>query len=496
MNSNAARCLSVFFLSTFCNPFSQALADTCAKLETNLRSEFAIQGQALPRFTLDDHLKKYRLPGVSIAVLDHGKITCAKGYGVKELGQPEPITPDTLFLAGSVSKPMAALGALYLVDQGLIQLDEDVNHYLKSWKIPENEFTTKEKVTLRRLLSHSAGLTIHGFPGYERGSSIPSLIDILKGTKPLVNTDAVVVDTIPGTKWRYSGGGYTVVQLLIQDVTGEAFGPWMKKTILDPLGMKDSTFENPLPSLLHSRAATGYGQGGKEVKGKWHVYPENAAAGLWTTPSDLLKAILYIQQAHQDDKKRVKLLSTKIIREMLTVQKDKSGLGPLLRPSPGFLTFSHGGVDEGFLTSWTGVIQKDQPQNYRGFVIMLNSLASEGPLMGEIEASISDTYSWKNQSVQWRTLSKDASKIDFQPFIGKYKPEKGHLVIQIFEKDHHLYFQDNFMPAPMELLPQGENHFFALAGADIRFGFKDKKVAEIGVKFPNQSKEDVFPKSE
>src|SRR6202008_2867755 len=198
--------------------------------------------------------------------------------------------------AGSISKPVAAAGMLALVQEGKLSLDEDVNQKLKSWKVPENEFTREQKVTLRRLASHTAGLTVHGFPGYEVGEKLPTLVQILNGEKP-ANTLPIRVDLVPGTKERYSGGGVTIEQQVMMDVTGKAFPALMKETVLDKIGMSDSSYEQPLPEAWAARTPTGTYQDGKPVHGKWHVYPEMAAAGLWTTPGDLAKFAIEIALA-------------------------------------------------------------------------------------------------------------------------------------------------------------------------------------------------------
>lgn len=198
----------------------------------------------------------------------------------------------TLFQAGSISKPVAALAALRLVEQGKLSLDEDVNAKLVSWKVPGNEFTKEQKVTLRRLLTHSAGLTVHGFPGYAAGAQVPTLVQVLNGEKP-ANTPAIRVDTVPGRLWRYSGGGYTIMQQLLIDVTQKSFPELMRQLVLEPAGMKHSTYEQPLPPARAGEAATAHDANGQPVKGQFHTYPEMAAAGLWTTPTDL--ALLAIE---------------------------------------------------------------------------------------------------------------------------------------------------------------------------------------------------------
>lgn len=228
---------------------------------------------------LDRLMEIYKCPGLSVAVIDNFKIAWAKGYGVTQSGGTTPVTVHTIFQAGSISKPVAATGTLSLIEHGKLSLDENVNLKLKSWQVPDNEFTKDQKVTLRRLLSHSAGLTVHGFPGYEVGKPIPSLLQIFNGEPP-ANTAPIRVDFVPGTKFRYSGGGITIEQQLVIDVAGKPFPQFMRESVLDKIGMSDSGYDQPLPPARAAMAATGAYGDGMSVSGKWHVYPEMAAAGL------------------------------------------------------------------------------------------------------------------------------------------------------------------------------------------------------------------------
>ncbi|HUQ90745.1 MAG TPA: serine hydrolase domain-containing protein [Bryobacteraceae bacterium] len=218
-------------------------------------------------------MRALHVPGVSIAVMEGGKIAWTAGYGDK-------VNPQTLFQAASISKPVAAMAALLMAQNGNFTLDEDVNAKLKTWKVPDG------KVTLRMLLSHSAGMTVHGFPGYEVDAPLPTLLQILDGGKPS-NSAPVRVDIEPGSKWRYSGGGFTVVQQLMMDRMGWAFPEILQRMVLGRIGMRRSTYEQPLPEGMRENAATGHDRNGNPIKGRWHVYPEMAAAGLWTTPTDL-----------------------------------------------------------------------------------------------------------------------------------------------------------------------------------------------------------------
>jgi predicted transcriptional regulator YdeE len=219
-----------------------------------------------------------------------------------------------------------------------------VNNKLTTWKVPENEFTQTEKVTLRRLMSHTAGLTVHGFPGYDVDAPLPSIVQVLNGEKP-ANTDPIRVDIVPGTKSRYSGGGVTIEQLMMMDVTGKQFPALMRGLVLDKIGMTDSSYEQPLPPARAAMTAGGAYGDGKPVNGKWHVYPEMAAAGLWTTPTDLAKFAIEIALSKQG--KANHILSQKMTQEMLTPVKDEVGLGLFMeKDNPG--QFGHNGADEGF----------------------------------------------------------------------------------------------------------------------------------------------------
>jgi len=172
---------------------------------------------------------------VSIALINDGRIEWARGYGTLEAAGKATVTPETLFQAASISKSLTAMVTLRLVEQGKLDLDSDVNKRLVSWKVPENEFTKEQKVTVRRLLAHTAGVTVPGFLGYEVGETLPTLRQILDGEKP-ANSAPIRVDMTPGGKFRYAGGGYVILQQLIMDVSGKSFPELMQKTLLHQLG--------------------------------------------------------------------------------------------------------------------------------------------------------------------------------------------------------------------------------------------------------------------
>jgi CubicO group peptidase (beta-lactamase class C family) len=350
------------------------------RVEQGLRPRSAAQGKPIPKWTVAERLQFYKVPSVSIAVVDGGKVAWARGYGLTAAEGGKPVTPETLFQAASISKHVGAMVALHLVDQGKLSLDEDVNLKLRSWKVPENEFTKTEKVTLRRLLNHSAGLTVHGFRGYAEGEPVPTLLQVLDGIPP-ANSAPIRADVQPGTLWRYSGGGYEVMQQLVMDVAGKLFPQLAREFVLGPLRMTHSTFEQPLPARPLANAATGHRANGAAIKGRWHTYPELTAAGLWTTPSDLARVIIELQTGGH-------VLKPETQREMLTKVLGNYGLGLGLRDTGGQKSFNHGGSNEGFKCEMFGYLTGG-----RGAVVMTNGDRG-GELAQEIMASIADEYDW------------------------------------------------------------------------------------------------------
>jgi CubicO group peptidase (beta-lactamase class C family) len=366
---------------------SEAVEDRMARVEKGIEPVSLGKDETPVPLDLGALMKLYNDPGLSVAVIDAYKIAWAKAYGTTESGEATPVTTQTLFQAGSISKPVAATAMLALVQAGKLSLDENVNVKLKTWRVPENEFTKEQKVTLRRLASHTAGLTVHGFPGYDVDEKVPTLVQIFNGEKP-ANTPPIRVDFEPGTKERYSGGGVTIEQQVMMDVTGKLFPTLMKEMVLDKIGMSDSSYEQPLPAAWAARTAVGTYASGKSVHGKWHVYPEMAAAGLWTTPTDLAKFAIEIALSKEGKSNRV--LSQKTTQEMLTAQPNTEGTGigfALPKSRPG--EFGHNGADEGFqallVMNW---------ETGQGVAIMANS--DNGILIAnELLRSVAKEYGWK-----------------------------------------------------------------------------------------------------
>ncbi|MGC2032596.1 MAG: serine hydrolase domain-containing protein [Steroidobacteraceae bacterium] len=313
------------------------------------------------RATMGEH----HLIGLSLAVIRRGEVIKANGYGFADTVEKTPVTTTTLFQAGSISKSVAAVAALRLVETGKLTLDSNVNNELHVWKIPENQYTKQQHVTLRRILSHTAGLKVHGFPGYEPGVPIPTLRQVLNGEPP-ANTAAIRVESVPGSHWQYSGGGYAVLQEMIVDVTAEPFAESARKLVLEPAGMSSSSFDQPLPQDWAPRAATGYFESNKRVPGRWHVYPEMAAAGLWTTASDLAQFAISIRRSWKGLPGGI--LSRSSARLMLTAQQNNDGLGVFVVGTGRQTRFFHNGRNAGFDATMI-----ERVDSGLGAVIMINT---------------------------------------------------------------------------------------------------------------------------
>lgn len=317
-------------------------------------------GTRLP--AIEERMKHFGVPGMGIAVIRNGEIAWARGYGVLQAGRDAPVNPDTMFSVGSVSKVGAAVVILRLADQGRIGIDQDVNELLVSWQVPENEYTEAADVTLRGILSHTAGLTVHGFADFQPDEDLPSTVEILRGIDPAKN-QPVVVDIPIGSQYRYSGGGTTVAQLVVEDTTGMPFHEAARGLMLDPLGMLRSTYDNPLPVAFTNVAKAHDGRGRPRALPRgYESMPEVAAAGLWTTPRDFAKLVIALMKAYNSADGV--FLSQSAARDMMTeVHPSPHGIGPRISGDGASRTFGHGGSNESYkarfrahLSSQSGVV--------------------------------------------------------------------------------------------------------------------------------------------
>ena len=462
------------------------------RVEKGLLPAVLIKGE--PAWTIQERMKHYKVPGVSVAVINDFKIEWAKAYGVKDTETNEPVSTETLFQAGSISKPVAAMAALKKVEQGKIALDEDINNKLTTWKLPDNEFTAKKKVTLANLLSHTGGTTVHGFPGYAPGEKIPTLPQILDGAPP-ANTVAVRVDFEPGTKFRYSGGGTTIAQLAIMDIEKKPYPQIAQETVLGPLKMTSSTYQQPLPDDTRKKAATGYRADGKAVVGKIHIYPEMAAAGLWTTPTDLAKFAIESQLslAGKSNKVLSKEMTAKMVGPFLPTEP--TGFGFFSEKHGAATYFGHGGADEGFRAQL--LVHKEKGY---GAVVMVNS--DNGQIMNEIIRGIAREYQWEDFLPQPREVAAvDAAKLS--EYAGRFlvNPDR---VLTITPRGARLWVEPTASPG-FELFPVSDNEFVR-KDAEITYTFvkgAGGSIDKVSLKFndggseaPRMSKDAMVPYEE
>jgi CubicO group peptidase (beta-lactamase class C family) len=453
--------------------YTKEVEDKIKQVENSLQGWVQIDGDT-NTWTLKNRMKQYYINGLSIAVIHNYKIEWARGYGMMDTVTKVPVTTQTLFQAGSISKSLNGVGVLKLAQDKKIDLLADINDYLRTWKFPYDTISKGMKISTMNLLSHTAGLTIHGFPGYKRTDTIPSLTDILDGKSP-ANTKAVRSQFAPGLRFQYSGGGTTISQMILTDVTGQAYEAYMQDNVFKPLGMTMSSYNQPPAKDKEKFLATGYHEDGKEIEGKYHVYPEQGAAGLWTNPTDIAKYVIETQLSMQG--KSNKVLSREVTLLRLTPYIDSSAaLGVFIETKGGQKYFGHGGADAGFLSTYKGTFE-----NGNGIVVMVNS--NNGNILNEVVNSVASVYGWKDfhKPVTKKTVAVADSL--FEKYAGKYLIDGDTTTIARQGKEEFLFFTptekyriyftstDEFFCKEIPLDLKFENN---LAGKITGFYFMDK----------------------
>ncbi len=405
-------CFIILFLCSILHTYSQTTSDF-TQLEQSLLPAVQVKGEPAVLFSIEERMDHYHVPGVSIAIIQDGKIAWAKGYGVSNTKTQQPVDEQTLFQAGSISKPVAAMGALTLVQKGKMDLDEDINTSLSRWKVPESPYIKDHPVTLEGLLSHTAGMTVHGFPGYTQSDEFPTVEAVLLGEG---NTAKIFPDTIPGSIWRYSGGGYTVAQLAVEEVADMPFAKYLEASVLAPLGMTRSTYLQPLPAEWQENVSAAFNSQGEMAEGLWNNYPELAAAGLWTTPTDLAKFCIAIQEAYQGNNETV--LSQEMVQTMLTSIDNRYALGLGIDTQGDTLFFGHGGKNRGFTNN-----MRASATHGMGIIVMTNA-DEGGNLTSEIMRGVMKLFNWG--PVRQQTIVKYAlSPEDREGYLGTFQLDWG-----------------------------------------------------------------------
>jgi CubicO group peptidase (beta-lactamase class C family) len=438
--------LSAFTSLTTCAQSAET-QDKIRQAESNLVG--SIQMADEKPWTIQERMEHYHIKGVSVAVIRNYKIEWAKGYGWADDSLKIPVTTHTLFQAASISKSLNAVGVLKLVQDKKLDLYTDINNYLTTRKFPYDSLSKGKKISVANLLSHTGGLTVHGFGGYEKGTPLPTIVQILNGEKP-ANSPPIRSMYAPGLKSEYSGGGITISQLIVMDITRQPYDKYMYNNVLKPMGMTESTYQQPPVSKKPDILAAGYRPDGKEIKGKYHVYPEQAAAGLWTNPTDLGKYIIETQLALEG--KSHKVLNQQTTQLRLTPYIDKSAaLGVFISDQDGAKYFGHNGANEGFRCEYIGSLEGGN-----GIVVMVNS--DNGNIIPEIFNSIAKVYGFKGlyHSKLKKLVTVPDSVLD--KYTGAYELEPKHN-LNIIREGNHLYGQPDG-DRKLELYPEAQNKFF------------------------------------
>lgn len=367
------------------NKYSAETLEKIKAVENNITGGIVVN-DAKPS-TIMEQMAKYKVNGMSIAVIHDYKIEWAKGYGWADVAEKRPMTTKTLFEPGSISKTLNAVGILKLAQDKKVDLYTDINTYLSSWKFPYDSLSKGKKITLAQLLSHQAGLTVHGFPGHDINGPIPTVYEVLDGKKPSF-TPAVRSAFEPDLRFQYSGGGTTISQVLLSDVTRQAYDDWMYKNVLKPIGMVNSTYAQPPATNKRRWCSSAYNGDGTPIERKFHVYPEQAAAGLWMTPTDLCRYIIDMQLAWKGQASKV--LNADMVKLHLTPYNNgPAAMGTFIDDLDGALYFQHGAGNDGFCGQFFGSLEDGY-----GVAIFLNS--DNGRLLGEVINSVAKVYNWKN----------------------------------------------------------------------------------------------------
>ncbi len=430
-----------------------------------LKPAIMVAGKEVQGVSLNQRMETYQTPGVSLALFDADGLLMERTYGFAALDPAVPLGSSHIFQAASISKAITAIAVMRLVEQGILDLDADVRDYLASWELPVNE-VFDQSVTLRRLLSHNAGITVHGFQGYEQQEELPSLQQSLSGIEP-ANNPPVFIGKLPGESFGYSGGGYLIIQQIVEDVTERPFREMMDEMVLQPVGMRQTSFDIVSEANSSSKYARGYSVDDGVLQGGWRVYPEAAAAGIWTTAIDLAKLGSELLQIHEG--KTDGILSHASLVEMTRLTAGSWGLGVRVSSDRQIDSFGHGGNNFGYSSDFLVVSGAGQ-----GVVILTNGDAELGALVGEIRKAIAEIYGWAGLGPEVRTPANiPVEKLVM--FAGSYQESSGFTFAVIFDGDELFINAAPLGPKPVRLYPQTEHRFFVLpSGLPFEFYLDDQ----------------------
>jgi CubicO group peptidase (beta-lactamase class C family) len=460
----------LFFLSCLClsqRVFTQntGVKQRIEKIENGLTLKLHRKGEPIVTMSLTDRMKFHKVNGLSIAVINNGQVEWAKAYGTKN-AEGEAMAVNTIFQAGAISKLITATVAMTLVDAGKISLDENINNKLISWKVPENEFTKEQKVTLRRILTHHAGLADAGMNngGYLPNAPMPTVTNILRGEAPAFNPP-ITLNAVPGDKPRVAGEGYVIAQQLIEDLTKQPYQDYAQKQVFEKLDMTYSSYRQDLPDNLKALITTGNSRG-RELQDKFKLHPAYGSGGLWATPTDVAKFMIEIQNSIAG---KGKILPQKMAEQMLTPQKgnETRGIGFYLNGQGDEISFYHRGWSEGYTTYALAFKNTGQ-----GIVLMTNADTEGYKLMMEVLRSVAEEYHWTHNlsleaapSQQITVANMDKKEFEF--YHGEYLLEGRKLgVVQTIDQQLCMNIDEKEI---IKLYPIKEDEFITDDGNHLMF---------------------------
>jgi len=456
--------LLVFYLLMVGFIFCQENKVTSVENNLTESRNIIFEDSVVPKYNLPDRMKFYKIPSVSIAIINDGKVEWAKAYGYADMETKRLANSATLYQAASLSKSVNALGIMKLVQDGRLSLDKDIRTYLISWTFPDNEFSTGKIITIKNLLSHTAGLSTSGFFGYSKTDTIPTINQILNGQGPATN-EAVKPILIPGTAVKYSGGGTTIIRKILDDNISTNYDSLMQEVILKPLKMTNSTFSQPLNDAVKNYACA-YDKEMHVLPGNYRVHPEQAPDGLWTTATDFAKFIIAVQQSFNGNKNAI--LKQNEATEMLTpvIKNSDAALGTFIRNQNDEKYFTHIGANYGYRSAYYASFTGG-----KGIVIFTNSDNGQA-LIDEITNSVAIVYKWKGiyDPVVKKLVSVPDSLIN--KYVGDYYSEDPQMKISIIKKNDGLELTAR---KPEKMFATGPGTFFLVSSPDDNCVFLSSK---------------------
>lgn len=406
-----------------------------------------------PKYNITERMKFYKVPSVSIVVINNGNIVWAKAYGYTDAGTRQPANTGTLYQAASISKSVNASGIMKLVQDGKLSLEKDIREYLRTWTFPDNEFSKGKTITLKNLLSHTAGLSTGGFMGYATSDSIPAINQILNGQRP-ANSEAVKPVLPVGAQFKYSGGGTVIIRKILDDNISNNYDSIMQAVVLQPLKMTSSTFSQPLNYQQYKNFAAAHDSSMQVLQGKFNTYPELAPDGLWATATDLAKFVIAIQQSLKGT--GPSFLEKAVAEEMLTpiLSSSEAALGTFIQEKGGEKYFTHSGANIGYRSDYYGSFTTGN-----GVVVLTNSENGQA-LIDEIINSVATVYQWKDFYSPLVMKAIHVPDTLLEKYVGDYFSEDPNIKVSIVKKGNSLELT---VRRPEKMYATGLDTFFLMS---------------------------------